>query len=314
MTDTEITRSPSYRTVSGPRTLLLWLLALPAAGARLQVHWSGRWPNTSGKSFSLRPLVAPDVVPASVVLLVATAALLCGHPRRRSRLLRATLSMIAAGAALALLSCTLGNSHDALTAAEAGVDLTAIALAAIILYALSIAAQRIRRLIPAIRAFPERVSAPTVSQIQPPPESGRSTRSWRRTVRASIIVKQSWTALERSHLSRRLLGDEPLIPDEDTEAVTVWDSAQWGIARWRVPVDDSESTTPLTVLVVRPLPHAAHPTIPDRAARIVIFTARHLLLLVLTPVALLIAAGLIDPRSVLRSRLLRQCSSSFTSP
>jgi hypothetical protein len=59
MTDTEITREPSHRTVSGPRTLVLWLLALPAAGVRLKVQWSGRWPNTSTTSFSLRPPVAP---------------------------------------------------------------------------------------------------------------------------------------------------------------------------------------------------------------------------------------------------------------
>jgi hypothetical protein len=237
-----------------------------------------------------------DVIPASVILLVATAALLYGHPRRRSRLLRTTLWMIAAGAALALLSCALGNSHGALTAAEAGFDLTAIALAAIILYALSIGAQRIRRLAPAVRAFPQRTSAPTATQIQPPPESGRSTRSWRRSVRASIIiVKQSWIALERSRLARGLLGGEPLIPLEDTEAVTVWDRAPWGIARWRVPVEDPQTATPLTVLVVRPLPHGTRVTLPDRAARIALFTARHLLLLVLTPFALLIAAGLIDP-------------------
>ena len=82
--------------------------------------------------------------------------------------------MIAVGAALALLSCALGNSHGALTAAEAGSDLTAIALAAIILYALAISAQRIRHLSPALRAFLQRTRA---SQIQPPPESGRSTRS-----------------------------------------------------------------------------------------------------------------------------------------
>jgi hypothetical protein len=82
-----------------------------------------------------------------------------------------------------LLSCALGDSHGALTAAEAGFDLTAIAFAAIILYAVSIAVQRIRLLMPAVRAFPQRVSPPTVSQIEPPPESGRSVRSWRRTVR-----------------------------------------------------------------------------------------------------------------------------------
>jgi hypothetical protein len=295
MTDTEITRSPSYRTLSGPRTLLLWLLALPAAGTRIQVHWSGRWPNTSITSFSLRPLVAADVIPASIILLIAIAALLYGRPRRRSRLLRATLWMIAAGAALALLSCALGDSHSALTAAEAGFDLTAIALAAIILFALTIAAQRIRRLIPAIRAFHHRTSPLAASQIQPPPESGRSSRSWRRTVRATIITQQSWTALERSRLGHRLLGGLPLLPIEDTEAVTVWDGAPWGIARWRVPVDDPHSATPLTVLVIRPLPHGAQPTVADRAARIALLTARHLPLLVLTPFALLIAAGLIDP-------------------
>jgi hypothetical protein len=292
MTDTEIT--PSHRTVSGPRTLVFWLLALLAASTRIQFHGPGRWPNTSSTTFSLTPLVAPDVIPASLVLLIAAAALLYDHPRRRSRLLRATLWTIAAGAALALLSCALGDSHGALTAAEAGFDLTAIALAAIILSALNIAAQRIRRLTPTVRAFPKRVSAPTASQIQPPPESGRSTRSWRRTVQASIIVKQSWIALERSRLGHRLLGDEPLIL-EDTEAVTVWDGAHWGIARWRVPVDDPESATPLTVLVVRPLAPVAQLTVADRAARIALLTARHLLLLVLTPCALLIAAGLVDP-------------------
>ena len=65
MTDTEITRPPSCRTLSAPRLLVLWLLALPAAGTRIQVHWSGRWPNTSSTSFSLRPLVATAVVPLS---------------------------------------------------------------------------------------------------------------------------------------------------------------------------------------------------------------------------------------------------------
>jgi hypothetical protein len=139
--------------VSGPRTPALWLLALPAAGTRIQVHWSGRWPNTSNTSFSLRPLVAPDVVPASLILLIAIE---------------------------------------------------------------------------------------------------------------------------------------------------------------RVPVDDPESATPLTVLVERPLPHGAQPTVPDTAARIALFTARHLLLLVLTPFAVLIAAGLVDPP--LRRKLLaaEACSSSST--